>query len=461
MIRPAPLVGAAVGCLLVGTTAAGPARAQLPDTLDVNRAVEIALGNSPALSIARSQANVAGLSRRQALTDFLPAASASMSFNRSTFTRTTYQAAVGETEVLSEPLESGSQSASQGLNFSWTLFDARRFTNLERAAADLRAAQRGLDDRQASVAAAVKRQFYTALRRQEQLRLASEQVSDRQRELGVTQRRYEIAAVSRLDVLSAESNLLRARVDVATATAQFEQSLTALATLLGLTPEQGLSVHLSDTGEMPAFDPTAAEALVREALTGDPELLQLQARLAAASADSWTARSRYLPIISAGFSMGRGQSFELGSPFFQFTPDDLSSGFSLSASWQLFDGFTRETELARAGQMRAQARDRLFQRRLEIEQEVRATVGQIAQVSGTLELARRSAQIARQRLDMTRELYQNGTVDFTRLQQAVDQVTTAELQLLNLRFDYLIAWGDLSQYGTVARNTVPVSARQP
>ena len=408
----------------------------------------MALERSPAVASARAAAGAAGADQRAAWGAFLPTASASLSLSRSEFTRTTFEGEEGVSEMLPEPLDSGSQSASQGLALNWTVLDGgRRFANLSEQSANVRAAQRELDDRMAAVVAAAGRAFYEGLRSQRLLELVERQISDRETELDIARRRYEIAAVERIDVLAAESNLLDARVALLQSRRQAETALRALAVELGVPPDEGPGTTLVDPTDLPRMDDVATDALVSRALGSDPELLQLDARHAAASAALWSTRTAYLPRITASLSWGRSESFELGAPFFQLDPDDTSQRFSVSASWNLFDGFQREQQSARASAQKRQAAEDRRLRRLEIEREVRSLAAEIAQLAETLTLAERSLEIAEERLTMTREMYRNGTIDFTALQQAVSGVVGAERQLINLRFDYLTAWVDLAEYG--------------
>lgn len=448
-VRRGLLVGAAAVGVAAGTRPGVSAQeAVLPDTLALDRALSIALERSPDVRSARAAADAAGADRRAAWGSFLPTADVSLSLSRSDFTKTTFLSEEGTSEMLPDPLSSSSQSARQGFNLSWTLLDGgRRFAALRQQGANVRVAQRQLDDRRAAVVLAASQAYYEALRAQRLLELTERQIADREQELEIARRRYEIAAVERVDVLAAESNLLEAQVSVLTSRRQAESQLRALAVALGLRPDAGPGTVLRDIGTLPSAAMLEEEAVLARVLSRDPEILQLEARQAAASAGLWGARSGYLPRITASLGWDRSQQFGPGASFFQFDPSDTGRGFSVSASWSLFDGFQREQQTAQASSQKRQAEAELTRRRLEIERDVRGYLDEIAQLDGTLDLAERSFAIAEERLNMTRQMYQNGTIDFTALQQAVSQVTSAERQLIDLRYDYLVAWANLEQFG--------------
>jgi len=428
----------------------GSAMAQegLPQTLDLDRAVGIALERSPQLGTARAQAGAAGADRRAAWGAFLPTANVGLGLGRNNFTRTTFEGEDGVSETLPTPLTSGSQNANQNFNLSWTLFDqGRRFAALGQQGANVRAAQRLLDDQTAAVVAATGRAFYNALRSQRLLELVGRQIADRELELDIAQRRYAIAVVERIDVLAAESNLLGAQVGLLRSQRETEAALRTLAVEMGFPPDAGLGTVLEDVETLPPALSLDASALAQRALSSDPEILQLDAQVAAASAGLWSARSAYLPRITANLSWRRSQSFGLSEPFFQFDPSDNSRNLSVSAQWTLFDGFSREQQTARASAGRRQAQENVRRRRLEIERDVRRFAGEISQLAETLTLAQRSFEIAQERLTMTRQMYRNGTIGFTALQQAISGVTSAEQQVINVRYDYLTAWVNLTEFG--------------
>jgi len=431
--------------------AAAPGAAQeraFPDTLSLERAVSIALGRSPLVVSAAAQADAAAADRLRAWGSFLPTASVSLGLNRSDFTKTTFLSPEGTSATLPEPLNSASQSASQGFGLNWVVFDrGRRFGDLKQQGASVRAAQRRLDDQRAAVASQASKAFYEALRAQRLLELSERQIADRQQELDIARRRYEIAAVERVDVLTAEGNLLDAQVSLLTSRRQAEENLRTLAVAVGLPPDAGPGTVLRDIETLPNAGGLEPGAVVDRVLARDPELLQLEAQHAAASAGLWSARSAYLPQITASLGWSRGQQYGPDESFFQFDPGDTGRNFSISAQWNLFDGFSREQQTAQASSQRRQAEEELRRRRLEIERDVRGFLGEIAQLDQTLELAERSFAIAQEQLDMTRQMYQNGTIDFTRLQQAIGQVTNAEQRLIDLRYNYLVAWANLEEFG--------------
>lgn len=432
-----------------GLAVAAPVGAQgptLPDTLDIARAVRIAMSESPVLRTSLAAADRASADRLAAWGTFLPRASVSLGLGRSNSTRSTYEAQEGPAARLQERLTFTSQSANQGLNLSLTILDGgRRFAELGRSAASFRGAQRRYDDQQRAVIAAVRREFLGALRRQELLELTRSQIADREADLEIASRRYEIAAVERTDVLAAELNLLDARMRFLAEQNQLRVGLRQLVVSMGLSPESGGALVLTGEEGMPAGLPDI-ESIVRTAVTTDPELAALEADRSAASASLWSARTRYLPRITASLGWGRSENFGPDASFWQFRPGDTGRNFNISAGWDLFDGFAREVQNAQASAARRQAEEDYRRVRLEIERDVRSFGAQIEELAQTLELLNQAYEISSERLDMEQQRYRLGTGSFLELQGAIDAVQRAETSLIQQQYDYRIAWSNLAEY---------------
>jgi len=369
-----------------------------------------------------------------------------MSLSRNNFTTNTFLSPEGESQTLDQPLTSISASGSQGINLSWTVLDLSRIATLKQRSAGLRASERRVDDQRLAVVANVQRSYVEALRRQTLLELTRRQIRDRELELDIARRRYEIAAVELSDVLGAETLLLNAEVSLLSETSRLETGLRALSVSMGLSAEAGPGTTLVDLTNLPAAEGISAEALVAYALNEDPELLALEADRAAASATLWGTKGRFLPTIQVGYGWRWSEQFGPGDDFFQFLLGDTGRGLSATASWQLFDGFSRVSQTQSASFQRFRASESLRQRRLEIERDVLRFLRQIEELAQSLVLLDRVFQLTQERLDMTRLQYQNGTADFTALQQAIGTVTSAERTLIEQRYNYLLTWADLEEF---------------
>ena len=437
MKRLAPL------SLLSLALGAGGASAQVPDTLTLDAAIRSALDRHPDAVGARARLDAAAADQRAGWGAFLPQADVRLFFQRSEFTTVTFPSPEGPSERLDVPLEDVSKAASQGLGFSWDLLrGGQRFTEMRRTRAATRSSNNRVSQTEREITAAVRIAYYEALKQAGLADVALQQLEGRRRDLEVAQRRYEIAAVNRTDVLGAEIEVGRAEIALVEALDAEASAGRELRFSMGLSAD-GPRFALRQVGPPPDATRLDESELAGLALSTKPEIRALEADVVAASAGVWGARSQYLPNISLSYNLGRSEQGGMDAPFFQFSPANTSQTFSISASWSLFDGFTREQQTARARADLRTAESSLSLGRITVDKEVRNLARQIQTGARRLELQERNGDLARQRVDMMRERYRLGTVEYTDLLTATQQLTEAERALIQERYEYLKSWASL------------------
>ncbi len=435
--------GALAGAVLLLASSVPSGAGQVPDTLSIEDAIRTALGRHPDIASARASLDAAAAEQRAGWGAFLPNASASLSLSRSEFTTVTFASPQGPSQRLDEPLTDVSKGASQNLSFSWDLLrGGQRFTDLRRTRAATRSANSQLSQRERDVAANVRVAYYETLKQGGLVAVARLQLEGRRRDLEVARRRYEIAAVNRTDVLGAEIEVGRAELLLVEAQDAEAAAQRELRFSIGLTAD-GPRFTLEDVWEPPDATSLDEAGLAGLALATKPRIRALEADVAAASAGLWGARSRYLPTISLSYGLSRSEQGGADAPFFKFDPANTGQGFSVSASWNLFDGFSREQQTAQARSSLRAAESNLALERITVDRDVRNAVREIQTRARRLELQERNRDLARQRLDMIRERYRLGTVEYTELLQATEQLTGAERDVIDERYEYVKAWARL------------------
>ncbi len=419
------------------------------DTLTLERAVAVALARSPEVRAAAARADGAAADQRAAWGTLLPTATANASFSRADFRTVTFPAPEGSSERLEVPLESVRKGSSQGVTLRWEVLQAGRwFSGPREGAAARRAASLRLTAARRRTAAAVKRAYYEALAAYGLAAVAERQLSERRRDLEVAQRRYEIAAAERTDILGAEIEVGTAELALLEARDAAEAARRALHAEIGLDPEEAPRAVLREPPGPPPAEAAEAldvEALVERALATEPELVALEAEAEAAAAAGWTARSRYLPELSLSLGYQRSESLGPDGRFFVLDPSNRTTSFSVLASWTLFDGFRRERETAAAGVRQRVAQADRTRRALALEKEVWDLAEEVRSRSRRLTLRERTVEMADRRVEMARERYRLGGIDYVQLLSAVDQLTQAERALTRERYDLLKAWADLEE----------------
>jgi outer membrane protein len=434
------LVALSLGAIALGS---GGSAAQVPDTLTLAAAIQTALDRHPDAVRARARLDAAAADQRAGWGAFLPQADASLFFQRSEFTTVTFPSPEGPSQRLDEPLEDVSKGANQSLSFSWDLLrGGQRFTDMRRTRAATRSANNQVSQTERDITATVQVAYYEALKQAGLVDVARQQLDGRRRDLEVARRRYEIAAVNRTDVLGAEIEVGQAEIALVEAIDAEASAQRELRFSMGLSTD-GPGFALREVGAPPDATRLDESELAGVALSTKPEIRALEADVVAASAGVWGARSRYLPNISLSYNLGRSEQGGVDAPFFQFGPDNTSQTFSIQASWSLFDGFTREQQTAQARADLRTAESSLSLQRITVERDVRNLVREIQTGARRLELQERNRDLARQRVEMMRERYRLGTVEYTDLLTATQQLTEAERALIQERYEFLKSWASL------------------
>lgn len=415
------------------------------DTLTLARAIEMALGRSPEVRQAAADQASARATRRADLGAFLPTASAGLWLSRSDFQNVTFPEPQGSAGRLDEAVESTTFGASQRVSISWDLLrGGRRFARLRGGAAEARAANRWVTAAERSVVARVKQSYYDALMQQRLADVARRQLEGRRADLEMTRRRYELAAVTRSDLLGADINVADAELALLDARDRAAAFRRELASRIGA-EELGDDFALRDMETLPDPAMLEEEHLLSRALSEDPTLGALEAEAAASAAAAWAERASYLPTVSLGYSYGRSETLGPDGGFFNFDLANRSESFSVTAAWNLFDGLGREREVAQASAAHRRAEAELFRERLDLRRAVRDAVAEIRRRAERLQIQERKFELASQRLALAREQYRLGTISYFDLQNAIRDLSQAELAVIQERYEYLKAWAALEE----------------
>lgn len=415
------------GSRLESTTIATAAAQQDSATLSFDDAVRMALANSPAYLRQLNAVDAAEYSERQSFgSAFLPSLSAGLSFRGSTFRRKTAEDDFGNPIGGTEFVENTTSSASQNLSLgsvnlvnlqSWRGYGAARArTAAQAAAAELQAAQ---------LRTAVGQAYWRAVQAERLIEVEERQLESARQQLAAVRELLRVAARQPTDVLGAELQVAQAeqRVQEAMGTARKER----------LQLKQTMGVELDRTFRLgtdwPAvFDPATldADALVGRAVQQGPRLARERVNVEAADRALGTARAARYPTVSASASWGRGTSAQGYAAIGELDPPNQSWGFGLNVNVPLFTRFGTWSEVGRADVELRNAEQTLREARLQVEREVRAAVIDLESAHTAVQLAERSAELARERLRQGEELYRLGSIGYTELQRMFDDVASAE-----------------------------------
>ncbi|MGD2134721.1 MAG: TolC family protein [Gemmatimonadales bacterium] len=413
---PRHLIGVVPALLAVLTA---PIAAQTV-TVTLDEAVDLALQVNPAIVQARGQVNTAGAAKREVIGSWLPSLNTSSSWSRNSSSRWD--------ERTQTTITGASSSMSAGINSSLTLFDGfRRFAEARSAAADVESADAALVNQEFQIALQTKQAFFNALAADELVRLSELRIERARNQLRISSDKLAAGSATRSDTL-------RSRVELANAELQLLQAQTQRATAeANLARLIGVDGTVRAVADSSLFAPVRLDTAVlrREAQANAPSVIQADAALRAAEAGYAVSRSQYFPTLNSSFS----------SSYSGQTLSQLNSSWSirLSLSWPLFNGFSRETAVARSAASRDAAAAQSQDARLEVNAQLTQYLASLASAEARIEIAEVSYLAAEEDLRVQQERYRLGAATIVEVLTSQVSLDQAAVDIVQARLDYLVA----------------------
>lgn len=414
-------------CGLVLAVLAAPARADTL-SLDVDRAVELALANNHAVRTALAKVEEATAGEGAAFGSFLPQVSASASYVRlgtvnkfsmvtpryEAFPLRVYDPATGEIIGYTDsvPMAVGADTLQLELGnadnfslsgtaelvlFTWgKLFNAWRIAGLS-----LDMQQEGLRLARLQVRTRAIEGFYNALLARKMTDLMQQSYDQLQRHVDQVRVLYDNGLATGLDVKRASVGLTNLEVQLAQVRSGAELAVAALRSTIGVEPDTPLELEGGLEHEEWTIDLPAARD---SALALRPELEQLRQAGRMADLGVRIARTANLPSLFSqfnysyknpvGFSAGWGTDWNL----------------VVGAQMPIFTGGANLNKLKQAKAQERQSRIALAMAEDAIGLEVRSLHSALEQQRQNIELQSENVKVAEEALDMAETGYQNGLV---------------------------------------------------
>lgn len=210
-----------------------------------------------------------------------------------------------------------------GLSASYELDFWGRVNNLkDQALEQYLATEQAQRSVQISLIADVATAWLNLAADRERLQLARETLKSQQESYQLMQRRFDLGALSELDLRQAQSRVEAARVDVALYTAQEAQSENALNLLVGAAVPKDLAPDA--LGEVTVLRELSS-GLSSEVLLKRPDIISAEHRLKGMNANIGAARAGYFPKISLTAGLGTASAqlsglFQGGSGVWSIMP---------------------------------------------------------------------------------------------------------------------------------------------
>ena len=158
----------------------------------------------------------------------------------------------------------------------------------------------------------IKFAYFNILFAKAQVKVYEDTVKDYEMQLSQADAFYKIGKKAKIDVVTAEYNLGKARLNLVSAKNTLQVAYVQLAQIMGI-PEY-TNYELSDELTLKDYDETF-ENLIKKAFDVRPELISSQKIVEAAKMNIRSAKRNYAPDLSAfgSYSNGRGNQYNLSS----------------------------------------------------------------------------------------------------------------------------------------------------
>ncbi len=328
-----------------------------------------------------------------------------------------------------------SSSYSAGLSSSMDLFaGGRNLAQVRSSRASETAAEANLRASRFEVALSATTAFFAVLRAEDLIELTTKQIEQANTQLSAAQHRLQAGRATRSDVLRAQLQVRNAQQALLQAETQRRTAMYVLGRTVGVTG--AVAAERPPTLEP---QPLALNGVqMRELVLGEaPSVLSARANLNVAEAGLSQAQAQWLPTVglSGGYTWANSEAALLGGR--------TSWSTSLRLSYPVFNGLSREVAIDRANAQvtlaRAQAEDASRAAVTEVER----LLASVQLAEQQLALLQESVSVAREDYRVQKERYDLGAGTILDLVSSQIALSQAENDLINARYDYLLAKAEL------------------
>jgi outer membrane protein len=418
---------------------------------DIMTVHDLASMTDPQLRIARADAGQAEAQERRAKARYLPSLDATAGITRVEQVR---DIAIGEASGDAFRRE------SWRLNLSQPIYNRELHMGIQQADVASSRAEANFTAAQQDFLLRVAETYFGVLRAEEALRFSEAEFRAIDRQFEQAQQRYEVGLIAITDVHEARASADAARARVISAQTQLDDAHEALFELTGRYFDD--LMRLAEGLPLKTPDPADAQAWVDMAMANSPDIRAAQFAVDVEESGVDIAQAGHWP--SLGFAASRS-----GADSGDALDASTSTSIGVNLSVPLYSGGGVRANVRAASLRAAAATERLEQVMRQTSREVRNNYRSV--VSGISEVEAREQAVvsARSALEATQAGFEVGTRTIVDTLISQQNLFSAERQLVNARFDYLLNWlrlqrasGTLSVDGLVYIQSLLTAAdRQP
>ena len=387
-------------------------------SVSLDDAIRIAIERNPGLDQARTNVEGADYNKLATVGGFLPDLSMRYGYSNSS---------TGRLDPTGQGIVSTSYTVQ--LSASYDLFTGfRRFADMKTANLGVQEQNARLRQTQYETIRLVKQAYFNAVAARALVTVEQDRVARLEDQLNFVEQQLELGRATRSDLLRSQVDLNAAKLNLLNAENGTRTTAFRLTEVIGA--EQSVAPEPSATLEAPPF-PYDRDQLIDIAVVSAPSVVTAIVATDAAESSVSSARSAYLPSLA--FSGGYAWANQ------EFPPSNRSWSLSVSGSYPLFNGFTRENNVYQAQVRADNARSQERSARLALRADLEAAYSTMQSANAGIDLAEENVELSGESLRVEQERYRLGLSTILDLQLAQITLSQAEVDLIQRRFDFLLA----------------------
>lgn len=304
-----------------------------PIALSLERAIDMAKGFNPDIKIRSNEIERTEWQKRQALGTALPQISSEVSWQH-------YPSPpmMGGIPVKRNYETVGSITVRQAIFTFGAVSNA-----LKAAEVGLKASRYSKDATVREVIYATRLAYYSVLLAAQQLEIAKDSLKNAEDNLRILRQAVYAGRPGQSDFLRIQSDVNSRRPRVEEAQANYDQAVYTLKRIVGLEPDQDITLTTALTTEFPTFD---AASLKDKLLSNQPQLAALESAISLNENIAKVQRSRGLPSIGAFYNYSQTRASDSSRPGAGDPVDSSAVGIALQ--WNIWDGGSTNAEYKQA-----------------------------------------------------------------------------------------------------------------
>ena len=329
--------------------------------------------------------------------------------------------------------EGDSRSSNWSISFSESIFEGGRRIGLYRMAkTQERINNLSVLDKQKALAAQIAQQVVVVHTQEKLLDLDKKLRDQRKDAYDLAKARFDVGAVTELDVLQAQIELGTAENTITSAERDLDAQREGLNQLLGISLESRFPIESVNEISPYKFE---IDRLVGDAYANRTDYVISELTVKRSKQNLNVYRSEYLPTATLTYQYSRSQQSGKNEEW-TLDPQNENSYWGLNLRWNLFDGFSREYNMVTQKVSYDKTVENARQMKLQLERDVRDAYYNLENVYNQLQITARNRDLAERTLNLERERYRLGATSALGLRDAQVTYARAETEHLQKTLEY-------------------------